>query len=409
SFWYQKLIAPRYAEMRSKVGGLMSRLENNLGGIMVIKSFSAEDYEKQRVAEASEAYRTSNVSVIRLNARYVPLIRMVVALGFAGCMLLGSWWVLNGSGGITPGGLTFFGMMIQRLLWPMTRMGNIFDDFARAQASIKRVFSLLRSTNRLKGQSLPAAEGLPARFTGTLSLMDVNFRYTPDQQTLQGLNLKIPAGQTWGIAGPSGSGKTTLIKLLLRLYDPSSGKISLDDVDLRAIPLPELRRQIAIVSQDTYLFHGTIGENIAYGQPEATEDTIEGAAREAQLHAFIASLPDGYNTLVGERGIKLSGGQRQRVSIARAILKDAPILILDEATSAVDSETERAIQENLDRLVHGRTALIIAHRLSTIRGADQILVLADGKIAEIGTHDDLIEANGAYAALWEVQTGMAHA
>jgi ABC-type multidrug transport system fused ATPase/permease subunit len=233
----------------------------------------------------------------------------------------------------------------------------------------------------------------------------VDFHYEPALPILKNLNFDIPAGQTLGIAGPTGAGKTTLIKLLLRLYDVSSGKILVDGHDLRDFDLKYLRSKIALVSQDTYLFHGSVKENIAYGRESLSEAEIIRAAQQAQLHDFVASLPKGYDTIVGERGIKLSGGQRQRLSIARAILKDAPLLILDEATSSVDSETEAAIQENLDRLVEGRTAIIIAHRLSTLRKADRILVLRQGEIVEQGRHEALLGDGGTYADLWRVQVG----
>ncbi len=402
SFLYQRLISPRYGRMREAVGELASRLENNISGIMVIKSFSAEEFEKKRVAEASDAYQQANLSAIRLNAAYVPILRMFIAMSFAGCMLLGSYWYLEGDQGITLGNLTFFGMMIQRLLWPMTRLGVIFDELERARASIRRVFQLMDSNNPMR-DSQGTFE--TSRADGKIELSNVHFSYQPGQPILNGISLTVEPGQTLGVAGTTGAGKTTLIKLLLRLYDPEQGAVMLDGKPLPAWTLNSLRRQVALVSQDTYLFHGSIADNIAYGLPKASQADIERVAREAQLHEFVAGLPEGYHTIVGERGIKLSGGQRQRLSIARALLKDAPILILDEATSSVDSETERAIQENLNRLVEGRTALIIAHRLSTLRQANQIVVLEAGKVVEQGTHNQLLSANGSYATMWKVQLG----
>lgn len=402
SFYYQKLVAPRYKRMREAVGALASRLENNISGIMVIKSFSAEEFEKSRVAEASQEYKDANVSAIRLNAAYVPVLRIFIALGFAGCMLLGSYWYLEGIAGLTLGALTFFGMMIQRLLWPMTRLGVIFDEFERARASTRRIFELLDSKNPLRESQGSYA---PSRAEGQLELNNVVFGYQDDLPIIRGMSLEIEAGQTIGIAGTTGAGKTTLIKLLMRLYDPQKGEILLDGQPLPAWDIDHLRQQIALVSQDTYLFHGTIAENIAYGTKGKSQADIEQVAREAQFHEFVQSLPLGYESIVGERGIRLSGGQRQRLSIARALLKNAPILILDEATSSVDSETEKAIQENLNRLVSGRTALIIAHRLSTIRQADRIIVLKDGDIAESGSHESLLLRGGIYAGLWKVQLG----
>jgi len=402
SLWYQRVIAPRYQRIREAVGALSSRLENNISGIMVVKSFSAEAYEWQRVADVSEDYRQANVSAIRLNATYVPVIRTFIALGFAGCMLLGSWWVIEDTGKITAGGLTFFGMMIQRLLWPMTRMGAIFDEYERARASARRIFGLMDTPNQLVQPAVPAT--FPV--AGGIRLEQVHFAYDARRPILSGLDLDIRPGETIGIAGPSGAGKTTLIKLLLRLYDPTAGRVCLDGHDLRDLDAAFLRRHVALVSQDTYLFHGTIAENIAYGLSGVSTEAIARAAARAELAPFIESLPDGYDSLVGERGIKLSGGQRQRLSIARAILKDAPVLILDEATSSVDSETEAAIQAHLDELVQGRTALIIAHRLSTLRKADRIVVLQDGRVAETGHHTDLLARQGVYAGLWAVQVGV---
>lgn len=403
SFYYQKRVAPYYREVREAVGQLSTRLENNLSGIMVIKSFTAEKYETERVAETSATYRDANFKAIRLSARYVPLIRMLIAIGFATTLLLGAYWVINDLHQFTIGSLAFFAMMIQRLLWPVTRLGVVFDEFERARASARRVFSLIDAPATIQN----AATVNPIQnLKGKIEFDQASFHYQAEQTVLQNLNVTIQSGQTIGIAGPTGAGKTTLIKLLLRLYDLSAGSIRMDGVELREIDLQVLRRNIALVSQEVYLFHGTIEENIAYGQAGATTESVQIAARKAQLHDFILQLPEGYQSIIGERGIKLSGGQRQRLSIARAILKDAPILILDEATSAVDTETERAIQESLDQLIEGKTAIIIAHRLSTIRRANQILVLKEGSVVETGTHDELIQQKGIYSDLWNVQIGL---
>jgi len=300
-----------------------------------------------------------------------------------------------------------FGMMIQRILWPMTRLGNTFDEFQRASASAARIFSLLDTEPRV--QDAASAEALvDAR--GEVEFDDVYFDYGHNEAVLRGLAFRVAPGETIGIAGPTGAGKSTLIKLLLRLYDVTGGGILIDGHDVRSLRQRDLRRNIAVVTQDVYLFHGSIRENIAYGQgaQEAAvpgRDAVEHAARVAHLHDFVTSLPDGYETIVGERGIKLSGGQRQRLSIARAILKHAPILVLDEATSSVDTETEREIQQNLARITEGCTAIVVAHRLSTIRNADRILVLNEGRIAEEGRHDELVAKGGLYADLWNVQSG----
>ncbi len=402
SFYYQRKVAPYYRSVREGVGDLGARLENNLSGILVIKSFTAEDFERERVAQASADYRDANFRAIRWNAVYVPLIRMLIALGFAGTLAIGAWWAIQTPERFTLGNLAFFAMMIQKLLWPVTRLGNIFDEFERARAASRRVFGLIDSSTTLPDPTQP--QQLPAD-GGDVALRDVTFGYKPEEPILKNVNLTIPQGHTVGIAGPTGSGKTTLIKLLLRLYDVQEGAITLGGVDLRNVTRANLRQTIGLVSQDVYLFHGTIRENILYGRPEASFDTVVDAARRAALHEFIESLPAGYDTIIGERGLKLSGGQRQRLSIARAILKDAPVLILDEATSAVDTETERIIQTNLQELAAGKTAIIIAHRLSTIRHADQIVVLHQGQITETGAHAELVALEGIYADLWHVQTG----
>jgi ATP-binding cassette subfamily B protein len=402
SLYYQRKIAPYYQSVRESVGQLSSRLENNISGIMVIKSFTAEKFETERVRHASDQYKTDNFKAIQWSSVYVPIIRVFITIGFAASLMIGAYWVLYEPGRFSLGNLAFFAMMIQRLLWPVTRLGFIFDEYERARASARRIFGLLDTPNQLKEADDPI---LLKKTIRSISLKDVDFQYKTGQPILEDLQLDIQQGQKIGIAGPTGGGKTTLIKLLLRLYDVTKGGIYIDDIDIRKIAIEDLRRKIALVSQDVYLFHGNIRENIAYGIENVTEEAIVEASKKAQLHDFVAHLPKGYDTIIGEKGIKLSGGQRQRLSIARAILKDAPILILDEATSAVDTQTERAIQESLDQLTINKTAIIIAHRLSTIRKADQIIILKNGRISEQGTHSELIEKNGDYAELWKIQTG----
>lgn len=402
SIFYQRKISPYYREVRERVGALGSRLENNISGIQVIKSFTAERFEQVRVEESSQAYRDANFNAIQWNALYTPLIRILITIGFAMTLMIGAYWVLNDLNGFTAGGLAFFAMMIQRLLWPITRLGFVFNEYERAKASARRVFGLLDTPNQIPNPEHPVKLD---RVEGNLQLQNLSFYYQEGQTVLQSIDLDIKAGQMVGIAGMTGAGKTTLIKLLLRLYDAREGAILLDGVDIRQLDKQNLRRSIAMVSQEVYLFHGTVEENIAYGLADCSLEEIIAASKKAELHDFIASLPQAYGSVVGERGIKLSGGQRQRLSIARAILKDAPILILDEATSAVDTETERAIQQNLRHLAQGKTAIVIAHRLSTIRHADRIVVLREGQIAEQGTHEDLLQQGGIYAGLWKVQIG----
>jgi len=401
SFIYQRIISPRYRRIREAVGELSSRLENNISGISVIKSFTAERFEEKRVRETSLEYRDANYAAIKYNSLYTPIIRMLIALGLAGGMFIGSWYIINDMQRISVGDIALYALMIQRLLWPVTRLGIIFDEFERAKASARRIFTLMDTPSAIKNEKSAKDIG---KAKGNITFKNVSFSYGDDIPIVNNMNLKITAGQTIGIAGQTGGGKTTLIKLLLRLYDVNAGGIYLDNEDIRNISLKCLRSNIALVSQDIYLFHGTILENISYGMDCEKQEVIE-ACKQAQLHAFIHSLPKGYDTIVGERGIKLSGGQRQRICIARAILKDAPILILDEATSSVDTETERSIQSHIYKLVADKTAIIVAHRLSTIRHADEIIVIKEGEIVEKGNHDVLLSKDGIYTDLWNVQTG----
>jgi ATP-binding cassette subfamily B protein len=399
---YQRIISPYYQRIRHTVGELVSRIENNLSGVAVIKSFTAELFELNRVRQASEHYRNATINAIKISTYYVPLIRMVIAIGFAGVLLLGSYWVLSGSSILSIGELVLFSMMIQRLLWPLTRLGDVFDEYERANVSAGRLLNLLQNKPRIlspkNGHSIVSAHP-------SIEFNQVSFSYNSSLPVLNNLSFTIDEGQTIGLAGYTGAGKSSIIKCLLRFYDVSNGQIIINGHNITDINLHNLRKSIALVSQDVYLFHGTIKENIAYGNSQVSDADIAAAAKMAELDEFILSCPNGYNSMIGEKGIKLSGGQRQRLSIARAILKNAPIMIFDEATSSVDTETERAIKHNLSVLTQGKTALIIAHRLSTIRHCDQIFVLNKGKISESGTHQELLEKQGHYHDLWTIQTG----
>ncbi|MBE9101420.1 ABC transporter ATP-binding protein [Vacuolonema iberomarrocanum] len=398
---FQKWLAPRYADVREKASLLNSRLSNNLSGITTIKSFTTEAYEIERIRRESDAYSHSNQRAIALSAAFTPLIRILILLGFSATLFFGGLAAVNGT--ISVGNYSVLVYLVQRLLWPLTRLGETLDQYQRAMASTRRVMNLLNTPIAIH----PGRTPLPTNTVqGDIWFRDVSFAYRDRAPVVEHLNLHIPEGKTTAIVGSTGSGKSTLVKLLLRLYEPQVGEISLDGIDIREVQLRDLRRSVGLVSQDVFLFHGTVWENITYGTPDATFREVVEAAKIAEAHEFIEQLPDGYDTIVGERGQKLSGGQRQRLAIARAVLKNPPILILDEATSAVDNETEAAIQHSLERITQNRTTVAIAHRLSTIRNAHCIYVMEEGKLVERGTHEQLVEQNGIYASLWRVQMGM---
>ena len=400
SFRFQSRIGPRYAEVRKEVGLLNALLSNNLSGISTIKSFTSEEMEITRVREASQAYREANKRAIRLSAAFVPLIRMAILVGFTATLLHGGFVTLDGGMAIASYSVMIF--MMQRLLWPLTRLGETFDLYQRAMVSTTRVLNLLETPIAIdEGDT----EVNISEVKGSVVFDDLNFAYPDRSEIINGLNIEIKPGTTQAIVGPTGSGKTTLIRLLLRFHDPTSGKILLDGKDLKSLKMKDLRSAISLVTQTITLFPGTVMQNIAYGKAGATEEEIIEAAKVAEAHSFIMSLPDGYNTQIGEGGHKLSGGQRQRLSIARAVLKDAPILVLDEATSSVDNETEEALQKSLEIISKDRTTIVIAHRLSTIRYSDSIIVLDDGKVVESGTHEELLDNKSQYFRLWNVQTG----
>jgi len=401
SLRFQKRLAPRYREVRERAGDLASRLSNNLGGMLTIKSYAAETWELGRLAEDSQAYRLSNGRAIRLSAAFIPLIRFAILFAFLAILVIGGLQAWQGV--IAVGTYSFLVFITQRLLWPLTTLGRTLDDYQRAMASTSRVLDLLDTPIAIAGgdQALPRQE-----VRGAIRFQAVDFAYEGRKPLLQGFNLEIPAGSTIGIVGATGSGKSTIVKLLLRLYEIQGGQILLDGQGIQGLKLQDLRQAIGLVSQEVFLFHGTVAENIAYGSFGAPRAAIEQAAVLAEAAGFIETLPEGYDTVVGERGQRLSGGQRQRIALARAILKNPPVLVLDEATAAVDNETEAAIQRSLDRITASRTTLVIAHRLSTVRHADQIVVMEQGRIVESGHHDDLIGRDGPYANLWRVQAGL---
>jgi ATP-binding cassette subfamily B protein len=400
SIWYQGILAPYYGDVRDKAGNLNSRLANNLSGIATIKSFTAEGYELDRLAEDSEKYRRSNAKAILRSSAFVPLIRMLVLFGFTATLLYGGLETVNDR--LSVGIYSVLVYLTQRLLWPLTRLGETLDRYQRAMASTNRILKLLATPIAIDSGS----RELPQPVTGEIVFDNIGFSYPQRQQVVNQLSLQVPAGKTIAIVGSTGSGKSTLVKLLLRFYEVTTGSIYLDGCDLRELRLKDLRSAIGLVSQDVYLFDGSVRENIAYGHPDVATDEIVAAAKIAEAHEFIDLLPQGYDTIVGERGQKLSGGQRQRIAIARAILKNPPILVLDEATSAVDNETEAAIQRSLARITENRTTIAIAHRLSTIRHAHCIYVMENGSLVESGTHEELLANRGIYTSLWQVQSGL---
>ena len=401
SIWFKKFLAPRYAEVRETVSLLSGQLSNNLSGITTIKSFTAETYEVGRITRNSDAYKIKNTKAIAFSAAFVPLIRIIVFIGFVATLLLGGLEAVNGR--LPVGTYSIMVLLTQRLLWPLTRLGQTLDLYQRSMASTNRVINLLDTPITIHTGNKPLSV---ESVKGELELQNVTFAYQENFPVIQNICLKIPAGKTIGIVGSTGSGKSTIGKLLLRFYKVKTGKITLDGIEINQINLQDLRRAIGLVSQDIFLFHGTVAENIRYGSFDATFSEVIAAAKIAEADNFINKLPQGYDTIVGERGQKLSGGQRQRIALARAVLKNPPILILDEATSAVDNETEAAIQKSLEKITQNRTTIVIAHRLSTIRNADCIYVMEHGKIVEFGRHEELLEKSGIYASLWQVQSGL---
>jgi len=404
SLLFQKRLGPRYAAVRDEAGRLGGLMGGNLGGIATIKAFGAEEREAERLAVASRAYAEANRRAITLSAAFVPLIRMAILVGFTVTLVLGGNAALNGD--LEVGLYSVLVFMTQRLLWPLTELGQTLDLYQRGLASIRNILDLMDAPIGVRA----GGRELPEPTPGAVRFADVTFSYrdadggerTP---VLRGLDLDVRAGETHAIVGATGAGKSTVVKLLLRLYDRDGGTLTVDGVPVEELSFGALRGAIGYVGQDTFLFDGTVAENLRYGDPDASDDALRRAAELAEAHEFVAALPQGYDTPVGERGVRLSGGQRQRLTIARALVRDPAILVLDEATSAVDNETEAAIQHALLKVSHERTTIVIAHRLSTIRHADRIHVMAAGEVAEAGTHDELVALGGRYAALWAVQTG----
>ncbi|MFB6103111.1 MAG: ABC transporter ATP-binding protein [Haloplanus sp.] len=418
-------IEPRYKSIRESVARLNTRLENNLGGAAVIKAFNRYGFERGRVAERSQAYHDEKVGALRIRRAFFATLRLLTGVVFVLVLYVGGMDNITGvEGALTAGSFALFFLYLRRLYSPMRRVGKSANKYQLAKSSAERVFGLLGQTPTITSPDEPYR---PESIDGDVTFEDVTFSYGDREPVLRNVSLSVPAGTTVGLAGTTGAGKSTLVKLIPRLHDVDGGAVRVDDTDVREYDLDALREEIAVVEQNPYLFSGTVAENIAYGDRDVldsevrrtagerassagdqrTDDTardrIVEAATAAEAHEFITDLPEGYDTLVGERGVKLSGGQRQRLAIARALLNDPAIIVFDEATSDVDTETEELIQESLDRLIQDRTAFVIAHRLSTIQDADRIVVLEDGEIVEAGTHRDLLDGGGDYATLWKAQ------
>jgi len=400
AFYFQRKAEPRYAEVREKAGEIAAAINTNIAGVATIKSFTKEEHEKQRISTISDAYVKANESAIKISSAFTPVIRMAILTGFLATFIVGGLDTLNGDLAVGAYGVLVF--LTQRLLWPFRDLANTMDLYERGMASARRILTLLSEPIHIKDHE----QAKEVTLTGNIQFQNINFSYqSQNEPALKNINLSIKAGETIAFVGQTGSGKSTLIKLLMRYYHAQHGAIILDGHSIENININSLRSQIGLVSQATFLFNASIFENIKYGNNTATYDDVLVAAKLAEAYEFIQNLDQGFQTTVGEQGVKLSGGQIQRIALARALLKKPPILILDEATSAVDNETEAAIQKSLKKIANGRTVILIAHRLSTVVHANQIHVLENGQIIESGTHDYLSNQKGRYQQLWQIQTG----
>ncbi len=400
--WFNRRARPIYRRVRDRLGDVNARLQDDLAGMRVIQAFGQEDAELGRFSQVSGRYLAARVASIGTWSTFFPTLGFLSALGGALVLGVGAGMVLRGE--LTLGTLVAFLSYIASFYEPIRRLTDIDNILQQAIAAAERIFELLDATPDIR--DAPDAAALP-QVSGEIAFEDVHFSYGDGDEVLHDVDFHVAAGEVVALVGPSGAGKTSIANLLCRFYDPTHGRVRVDGRDLRQVQLASLRQHVSVVLQDTFLFNATVRENLTYGRPDAPEAAIEAAAKAAHAHEFIATLPQGYDTVVGERGVKLSGGQRQRLALARAILTDPRILILDEATSSVDAEAEYLIQQALEQVLRGRTALVIAHRLSTIRNADKIIALEGGRIREVGNHRDLLARNGLYSQLYQRQLELA--
>jgi ATP-binding cassette, subfamily B, bacterial len=389
----------RYRVQREAASAMNALLMDNLQGVRQIKAFVREAHEDVRFARRADDLRKGSLGIMRVWALYSPAMSFAASLGIGLVLWVGGAFVMNGK--LTLGELFAFIVYLGLFYEPVGRLHGLNQMLQAARAGGERVFDILDATEERPDSK--RLQSFPLRARGEVVYENVSFNYAPGRPVLQGITLEARPGEMIALVGPTGAGKSTLVNLLPAFYEVAAGRITIDGQDTRLVSLDSLRAQIAVVSQEAFLFNGTVRENILYGKLEASEDELIAAARAANCHDFIRRLPEGYDSRVGERGVKLSVGEKQRVSIARALLKNAPILVLDEATASVDTNTEKLIQQALERLMTGRTSFVIAHRLSTIRNADQILVMQHGQIVERGTHEELLGRHGLYARLARIQ------
>ena len=400
-FYFQKKIQPLYLKVREQASLIGSRIENNLTGISVIKSYTAEKFQHKQLTRDSLNYQSANQKAIRISSAFIPLIRIIILAGFMFTLILGGWMTMNQT--LPIGSYSALVFLTQRFLWPFTSLGQVIDNFSRAKSSAIRVFNLLDT--KITVEKDQQNTNNPFNLESSLNLNNINFSYTSKHSVFNEFNMTIPKNQMIAIVGPTGSGKSTLVKLLLRFYKIQKGDILIDKKSIYNLPITTLRKLIAYVSQDVFIFPGTIEQNIAFGDPHPNKTRLLTASKQAKAHTFIETLPQAYQTKIGEKGYRLSGGQRQRISIARALYKNSPILIFDEATSNIDNHTEILIRQALEEVSKHKTTIIIAHRLSTIIHADTIYILNQGKIIGQGTHNQLLKNNSYYQHLWSLQTG----